>query len=181
MELFEKKIKENLVYNGRIFDVYSDTVELPNGKNAKRDYVKHYGGAGILVIDKEENVYLVEQYRYAVNKIMLEIPAGKIDKGETPYNTALRELEEELGFKADKIEPLGEMLPTVGYVSERIYVYLATDFTKSKQHLDEGEFVNIVKIPLNELIDKVKCGEIEDGKTVFALCKYLLLNKKSVD
>ena len=105
---------------------------------------------------------------------MLEIPAGKIDKGENPYNTALRELEEELGFKAEKVEPLGLMLPTVGYVSEHIYLYLATSFVKTTQHLDEGEFVNIVKMPLATLIEKIKNGEVEDGKTVFAVAKYLL-------
>ena len=174
MELYEKKLKENLVYNGKIFDVYSDTIELPDGKTAKRDWVKHYGGACILVIDKQNYVYLVEQYRYAVGKIVLEIPAGKIDRGETPYCSAIRELEEELGLKAEKIEPLGEILPTVGYVSERIYMFLATDFSKSKQKLDDGEFVNIVKMPFNELVDKIKCGEIEDSKTICAVAKYLL-------
>lgn len=175
MELYEKRIKENKIYDGKIFEVYSDAVELPNGKIANRDWIKHYGGAAILVIDKDDIVYLVEQYRYAVNKIVLEIPAGKIDRGETPYQTAIRELEEELGFKADKLTPLGEILPTVGYVSERIYIYLASEFKICKQHLDEGEFVNIVKMPFNELVDRIKCGEIEDAKTLCAVSKYLLL------
>ncbi len=174
MDLTEKTIKENKVYEGRIFDVFSDEVSLPDGKISKRDWVKHNGGAGILAIDENNDVYLVNQYRYAVKKEMLEIPAGKIDKGENPYNTALRELEEELGFKAEKVEPLGLMLPTVGYVSEHIYLYLATSFVKTTQHLDEGEFVNIVKMPLATLIEKIKNGEVEDGKTVFAVAKYLL-------
>lgn len=178
MELYEKKLTENKVYSGRIFDVYSDEIELPNGKTSKRDWVKHNGGAAILCIDKENNVYLVEQYRYSVGRVVLEIPAGKIDKGEDPYNSALRELEEELGFKAKKIEPLGVVLPTVGYVSERIYLYLATDYEVTKQHLDEGEFVNIVKMPLAKLIEKIENFEIEDAKTIIAVTRYILNKDK---
>ena len=120
MDLYEKKLTENKVYHGKIFDVYSYEIELPNGRKSKRDWVKHNGGAAILVLDKEDNVYLVEQYRYSVGRVVTEIPAGKIDPGEDPYNAAIRELEEELGFKAEKITPLGVVLPTVGYVSEHI-------------------------------------------------------------
>ena len=174
MELYEKKISEQKVYEGKIFDVYSDKVELPNKQTSTRDWVKHNGGAAILVLDQDKNVYLVEQYRYSVGRVVLEIPAGKIDKGENPYNSALRELEEELGFKAEKIEPLGVILPTVGYVSERIHLYLATEYELSKQHLDEGEFVNVVKMPLATLIDKIENFEIEDAKTVIAVTRYIL-------
>ncbi len=178
MELYEKKLTENKVYSGRIFDVYSDDIELPNGKTSKRDWVKHNGGAAILCLDKENNVYLVEQYRYSVGRVVLEIPAGKIDKGEEPYNSAIRELEEELGFRAEKIEPLGVILPTVGYVSEKIYLYLATEYDVVKQHLDEGEFVNIVKMPLSELIEKIENFEIEDAKTIIAVTRYILTKNK---
>jgi len=178
MDLTEKTIKENKVYEGRIFNVYSDEVSLPDGTHSKRDWVQHNGGAGILVVDENKEVYLVKQYRYAVGKEMLEIPAGKIDKGENPYDTAIRELEEELGFKADKVESLGVLLPTVGYVSEHIYLYLATTFTKTKQKLDEGEFVNIVRIPLEKLVNMIKNDEIEDGKTITAVTKYLLKTKQ---
>ena len=178
MDLYEKKLTENNIYSGKIFDVYSDEIELPNGKHSKRDWVKHNGGAAILVIDKDENVYLVEQYRYSVGRVVLEIPAGKIDKGEEPKIAAIRELEEELGFKAKDVKDLGVVLPTVGYVSEHIYLYLATDFTKTKQHLDEGEFVNIVKMPLSTLIEKIENFEIEDAKTVIAVTRYILNRDK---
>ena len=125
MDLEEKLVKSNLIYDGRILRLFNDEVELPGGKHSKREYVDHSGGCAVLAVDDEDYIYLVEQFRYPYAQVLLEIPAGKRNKDEDPKDCALRELEEECGLVTDKADKFLEIYPTVAYSNEHIYVYLA--------------------------------------------------------
>ena len=176
MDLKEKLIKSNLIYDGRILQLYNDEVELPGGKHSRREYVNHSGGCAVLAVDDEGYIYLVEQYRYPYAEVMLEIPAGKRNKDEDPKDCALRELEEECGLVTDKADKFLEIYPTVAYSNEHIYVYLAHGLQATHAHLDDGEFLNVRRIPFAEALKKVMDMEIKDSKTVAAILKYALIN-----
>ena len=169
--LREQKIASEQVWSGVIFDVYRDEVVLKSGKQTKRDYVVHHGGAGILPVDAHGNCYLVRQWRYPQDEAVLEIPAGKVEPGEDAYQTAIRELEEEVGFRAGTILNAGVLYPSPAYVREMLHIYLATDLTPVPSHLDEGEFLEIVKLPLDEAVALVYANQIHDAKTQVALLK----------
>lgn len=171
MELSEKKISSEEIFKGKVISLYKDTVLLPNGNEATRELVKHNGGVCIVALTENEEVYVVEQFRYPFNKVILEIPAGKIDVNEDPLVCGKRELEEETGLIAQHYENLGDFYPTVGYTSEIIYTYMATNLSLAKQNLDEDEFLNVKKIPLKDLYTMVMNGEIQDGKTQTAILK----------
>ncbi len=177
--LNEEQISSQTIYSGRIIDVCLDDVRLPDGKLSQREYVKHRGGACILAVDEDDSVYLVRQYRYPYGGVITEIPAGKLEIGEEPAVTAARELEEEVGIKAEHILPYGILYPTPGYTNERIYVFLATGLKKSRTHFDDEEFLNVVKMPFTELLGKVVRGEIHDAKTCYATLKYAVEARKS--
>lgn len=179
MAHFEKQLDSREKFHGRIFRVYEDTVELENGKTAKREIVRHSGGAGVVPMTEDGQVYLVRQFRYAFGQELLEIPAGKLEKGEDPKEAALRELKEECGLTAGKVVDLYPIYPTVGYDDEVIYVYLATELEAAEACPDEDEFVTLEKWPLDTLVDMIAKGEIRDGKTVSALLKvYARINRK---
>ncbi len=161
-----------LIYDGRIMQVYKDDVILENGKHAVREYVHHNGGASILAADEDDNVYLVTQFRYPYRREVWEIPAGKLEKGEDPLSCAVRELEEETGLKAEHFTLIAELYPTPAYTDERLYVYLATGLTATKSHLDEDEFLSVKKIPLRDALKMAEKGELHDGKTLVALYYY---------
>ncbi|MEG1791863.1 MAG: NUDIX hydrolase [Clostridia bacterium] len=180
MSNFEKTISTEEIYNGKIIVLSRDKVKLQNGKTALREVVHHNGGACVLALDDDDNVFLVKQFRYPFNVELLELPAGKLEKGENPEHTAIRELEEECGLKATEIKSLGVLYPTVAYCTEIIYMYFATKFEPSKQNLDEDEFVDIVKLPLTEAIKMVINNEIPDAKTQVAILKVAVLKGISV-
>ena len=169
----EKTIKSTLVHKGRITVYYDDQVLLPDGKTAYREYVSHRGGAAILALDEEDNVYLVRQFRYPYKEDILEIPAGKREGDEDPLVCARRELEEETGFAAKSICEYGVFYPTPGYSNEKLYIYLARVGAKGKQHLDDTEFIDVVKVNVNKAFEMIANGEIKDGKTSYAICRYL--------
>lgn len=171
MELFEKTLKENTVYSGRIITVRNDEIELPNGKTAQREYIVHHGGAAIVALTENKEIFLVRQYRYGASKVLLEIPAGKLEKGEDPFNCATRELNEEIGYTSDNVSLLGTIVPTPAYCGEYNYIYYATDLKEGNQHLDEDEFLEIDKIPFDKAFEMVMSGEIIDAKTCFAILK----------
>lgn len=168
MQFEEKTVKENKIYSGRILELYSDEVLLPNGKNGKREVVKHSGGSAILC-EKDGKILLVRQFRYAYKQEMWEIPAGKVNSGEDPLKTAYRELEEECGVKAKKLELLFSVYPSPGYTNEIIRIYKATEISDGERHLDEDEFLTSAWFEKEKLKDMIKKGEIKDGKTLIAL------------
>ena len=171
MDLTEKLVTSRQVFKGRILDVRVDTVALPNGRQSTREIVHHPGGVGILALDDENNVLTVTQYRYAYGKLLLEIPAGKLEPGEDPRAAAIRELREETGARAGRFEALGEIYPSPGYCDEIIRLYLARDLTFGDTHPDEDEFLTLWRIPFPQLREKVLAGEVTDAKTVAAVLK----------
>lgn len=175
MVLSEKKLASEELYRGKIITVHRDTVELPNGKTSVREIVDHPGGVGILALDEQGRAALVQQYRYAFGTTLWEIPAGKRETGESPFVTARRELEEEVGALAEKWTPLGDMIPSPGCYGETLWLYLAQDLTLGETHPDEGEFLRTKWVPFSELVDRCLSGEIRDAKTVCAALKVKLL------
>lgn len=177
MDYIEKVVKKNYVYEGKIIKVRCDDAELPNGQPCKREIIEHSGGACVLYVENGA-VLLVRQYRYAYGESVYEIPAGKLEMGEDPMLAAARELEEEAGVKAGRLELLFVNYPTPGYTNEKIYIYRAYDCVKTQAHLDEGEFLDVEYIPLTKIEEMLKAGEIKDGKTIIALQAYLLSEKR---
>lgn len=171
MELFEKKIDSKQIFDGKIVKLFVDTVELPNGQVATREVVRHPGAVCVLPITDDGEVIMVKQFRYPFSEVILEIPAGKLEIGEDPYEAVKRELEEESGAVAGKIEHIGELYTTVAILDEKIQIYLATDLTFIDSHPDEDEFLEVTKLPLSTLVDMVMNGEIKDAKTQIAILK----------
>ena len=171
LDLTEKQLSSELKYNGVIVDVTLDVAELCDGRKANREVVHHPGGVSVLPIDEERNCYMVRQYRYPAGDTLLEIPAGKLEKGEDIMVCAVRELSEETGFTADNYVDFGGIFSSPGYSSEMIYIYLATGLKPGKSHPDDGEFLNVEKVPLDRLVDMAMNGELKDAKTVIAVLK----------
>ncbi len=173
----EKNIKTNLIYQGKVLDLYCDDVSCDNGLEAKREIIHHSGGAGVLLVNDKKEILLIKQYRYAYNEELLEIPAGKLEKNEDSYKAALRELEEETGYKTEKLKPLGKIYPTCGYSNEIIYLYLASDFIKTQTNFDPDENISKKWYKLNEVLELIDNGTIKDAKTIVAVYRYLYLKK----
>ena len=175
----ETMLESKEIFAGRVIRVTYDTVRLENGNTSTREVVHHHGGACILPVDEAGNVYLVRQFRYAIGEEIWDLPAGKLEAGEDPFEAAKRELGEECGLTADHFEDLGVVYPTVGYDSERIYIWAATGLHPAAQHLDEDEFLDVVKMPLEKALALVLDGTIRDSKTQVGLMKYALLRGKA--
>jgi len=171
MNLSELTISSEKIYGGRIISLYKDEVELPNGNRAYREVVAHNGGVCVCALTDGGEIFLVKQYRYPHKKAILEVPAGKLEKGENPLDCGKRELLEETGHTAEEYVFLGEMLPTPAYCGEVIHIYMARGLTFTAQKLDEDEFLEVVKIPLDKAVEMVMSGEITDGKTQIAVLK----------
>ena len=180
MTLYEKKLTSKQIFDGKVVKLFVDTVELPNGKEAIREIVRHPGAVCVIPVTNEGEVIMVKQYRYAFEQIMLEIPAGKLEPGEDPLDAVKRELEEESGVIANNIEYMGEIFTTVAIFDEKIHAYLATDLVFNDSHPDEDEFLEVEKIPLTTLVDMVMNGEIKDSKTQICILKaHKLLSERS--
>ena len=175
MAHFEKKLSENTVFTGRVFSVSVDKVLLENGKTGEREVLHHHGGACIAALTPENEIYMIRQFRYAMGQELWELPAGKLEPGEDPEKAAHRELAEECGLMADTMRDIGPVYPSVGYDSEIIYCYLAQNLTPCEMHLDEDEFLNVDRIPFDELYSRCLSGEITDAKTVVSVLKTKLL------
>lgn len=171
MEFFEQRIDRDDKYHGIIVDVHLDHVRLDDGSIARREVVEHPGGVTILPVDGEGNCYMVRQFRYPAGHMMLEAPAGKLEYGEDHRDCAVRELSEETGFTADELIYLGGFYTSPGFSTELLHIYLALGLHAGKSHLDEGEFLNVEKLPLQQLIHMVMANEIEDAKTMIAVLK----------
>lgn len=167
-----KKIRQELVYKGHIVDVYKDILELPNGKEVEWDFVKHKGASAVIAVDDDGKIIMVHQYRNSVDRMSLEIPAGGINEGEDPKTAAIRELEEETGYRAGKVEHLVDAVTAIGFSNEIIYIYLATELTKTQQNLDEDEFVEIKKYSVEEIVQMILDGALKDAKTITGVLTY---------
>ena len=161
-------VSSEVIYRGRIFDVTVDTVR-EGGQTYKREIVHHPGSAAIVAVFDDMTVALVRQYRHAVVRYLLEIPAGTLASPERPEEGAARELEEELGVTAARLEKLSEFFVSPGFVEEKMWVYLATDLTETAQRLEEDEMIEIVRVPFTRALEMVASGEIEDAKTIIGL------------
>ena len=175
----ETMLESKEIFNGRVIRVTVDKVQLEDGTTSTREIVHHHGGACILPVDADGSVTMVRQFRYAFGEEIWELPAGKLEADEDPFEAAKRELSEECGLSADNYIDLGVVYPTVGYDSEKIYLWAATGLHKGGQHLDAGEFLDVVRMPFEEALQKVLHGEIKDSKTQIGLMKYALLRDKA--
>jgi len=171
MDKTEKTLASCTVFDGRVIHVKHDRVLCPNGQESMREIVEHRGGVAVLAVTEHNEIFLVRQYRYALGCEMLEIPAGKLEKGEEPSSAIRRELEEEVGAVAATWQDLGYIIPTCGYCSEKIHLYLAKDLTYTHTHPDEDEFLDIIKLPLSDVWTMCRNGQINDAKTICALSR----------
>lgn len=172
----EKLLKENKVFKGGILDFYNDEVLCANNVVTTREYIKHPGGVCIIgFIDGK--IPLVKQYRYALGKDLLELPAGKLEKGEDPEKAAIREYEEEVGYKVLEIQKLGEIIPTCGYSNEIIHLFYASKVQKTHTHFDIDESIDTYFYTLEEILHMIDDGTIIDAKTVAAIYHYMRLIK----
>lgn len=177
MDMTEKQLSSEYKFRGRIMTARVDEVSLPNGKTAPREVCEHVGGVGVLPIDKDGNVILVRQFRYAFDTKLLEMPAGKMDHGpEDAEECGIRELKEETGCTAGRIVPLGAIYPSPGFLTEVTYLFAALDLTEGEMQPDEDEFVEVVRLPITEVEKMIERDEIRDAKTVAAMYRAKLKN-----
>lgn len=168
-----KRLKRELVHKGAVVDFYIDTMQDPNGNQVKWDLISHKGAAAIVAVQEDGNILMVRQYRNPLERMVLELPAGKLDSAdEDPKDCAIRELEEETGYKAGKIEHLIDIFTSVAFCDEKISIYLATDLIPSKQHLDPDEFLNVESYKPEDLLKMIFDGKLQDSKTVSGLLMY---------
>lgn len=170
-----ERVKRELKYSGNILDFYNDVVRLPDGKLANRDFLKHNGAAAIVAADKDNNILMVKQYREAIDRYTIEIPAGKRENGEDFKVCALRELEEETGYKSKDASPLISLYTTVAFCDERIEIFYTDQLTVSSQKLDEDEFVSVSWYKLDDLVQMIQNGSLNDAKTIAAIMSYKAL------
>ena len=167
----ETRLDSRTLFEGRVFTVTFDRVRLENGAEGAREVVHHHGGACVAALTDADEIYLVRQYRYPYAKVLLEVPAGKLEYGEDHFEAAKRELSEEIGAEAREWIPMGEMLPTPGFCDELQHVYLARGLTFGQMHPDEDEFLERVKMPLSEAVEMAIDGRLEDSKTVASILR----------
>jgi ADP-ribose pyrophosphatase len=171
--LVETAIASDVVFLGKLLEVRSDRVRLPDGGEATREFVVHPGAVLVVPVLADGRLVLERQFRYPVRRVMLEFPAGKIDAGETTLETARRELVEEVGYTASLFRPLGTIHPEVGYSTEFIDLFEATGLKHVGARLDEGEFLEVVTMTEDELLSRFDSGDVTDGKTIAALFAWL--------
>ncbi len=173
--LIETTLSRHTAFQGRLLRLRVDEARLPDGTTAGREVVEHPGGVGVIALTDEGEVLLVRQFRYPYGEVLLEIPAGKRELEEDPLTTGKRELEEETGYQADTFTPLGTVYPTPGYCDEVIYLYLATGLHATQAHPDQGEFLEVQRMPLEQLVQLALDGKLPDAKTQIAALKAALL------
>ena len=180
-ELLETKVEGERLFSGAVFDLEVDRVKLPNGRIATRELIRHKGAVAIVPLFPDGTVAVEEQFRYAVGRIMIEIPAGKLDAPDEDREAAARrELREETGLTAGKLICLGDYFGSPAIVDERITLYLATELSEGERDLDDDEFLSVKRIPLEELTDAIVRGEITDGKTQAALARVALMRQRGL-
>ncbi len=170
MEFAEKTLDSELIFDGRVVKVYKDSIELPTGQKSFREVVKHSGGVVILAY-KEDKILLVKQYRYPLKEVIYELPAGKLEPNEDPFEAAKRELEEETGYCANTWTSLGYVYTSPGYSDEKLYLYKAENLEFTHCHPDDGEILEPLEVEKNEVLKMIKDGKINDAKTLCALMR----------
>ncbi len=177
--LIERQTDSELIYDGAVVHLWRDGIELPDGKPSVREVIRHVGAVAVLPLTDEGEVVCVRQFRYPMGRVLLEIPAGKLDsKSEDRVEAALRELREETGACCERLTDLGPLYPTPAYTDERIDLYLAEGLTFGDTDPDEDEFLDVVRVPLCELVDSVLGGEIADAKTQAAVLKVWMMKHR---
>ena len=167
--LEEKTINSEIIFHGELLELYRDEVLLPNGKTGNREWINHPGAICCIPILPNGKVGLIKQYRYALKKEMIELPAGKLDKSEIPEECALRELEEEIGYKAKNLTLLTNIHPAIGFANENMWLYLAENLIKTESSLDSDEFLELIPTKLENALEMVWSGKITDAKTIIGL------------
>ena len=178
-KLKETTISSEVVYKGKFLDLRSDQVLLPNGSVSSREWINHPGAAVIIPILPDGKIALIKQYRYPVKSEFIELPAGKLDSGEDPTTCALRELEEEIGYKANKIKFLGNIHPAIGFANEIMSIFVAEDLVKTSDNKDKDEFLELIPTNLKDAVDLIWKNKITDVKTIIGLLwleKILIVN-----
>ena len=172
-EMKVERLDRQLIHKGRLFEYYQDTVRIPNGNIDTYDYIKHKGAAAVVPVTDDGKILMVRQYRNALDRVTLEVPAGGLNSVDEPtLDAAGRELEEETGFVSDDIEYLATVRTTVAFCNEKIDIYVARNLKETIQHLDEDEFITPIPMEVGELVNMILAGEIEDSKTISAILAY---------
>lgn len=169
MNFEEKTIASQLVFKGRIIEVRVDRVSLPNGQESTREIVMHGGAVAVVPLDEQGNIWMVRQYRKPIEKVMLEIPAGTLERGEDPLVCARRELQEETGMTAKQWEKVTSYYSAPGFCNEILHIFLATGLEHGVSHPDDDEFVETVRVPLGSAYEMIFCGDIADGKSIIGI------------
>lgn len=168
-----KRVNRELMYKGTILEIYKDEIQVSNGNTVYYDFIGHKGAAAILPVLEDGRLLMVRQFRNAIDRETIEIPAGGLEPNEKPFDCAVRELKEETGYEAKRVEELITIYTTVALCNEKIPIYLAfIEGEAGKQHLDENEFVNTKPYEVKELLDMIYKGELNDSKTVAAILAY---------
>ena len=168
-------LKSEIIHSGKVFNTKVDQIEYNSGNKSVREVAEHPGGAVIVPVTSEGKIIMITQHRYPVDKTLLELPAGKLDRNENPFYCAVRELEEETGYKSDNVKEIGTIYTTPGYSTEKLWIYLAKDLKPGNYNREEGEFgMKVFEYTLKEIEEKIINGEIVDGKTICGI--YLAKN-----
>lgn len=167
--LKETKLSSNIIFQGRLLDVRKDEVKLPNGKISTREWINHPGAVCCIPILPDGKIALIRQYRYPVQSEMIELPAGKLEKGEKPEVCAVRELEEEIGYCTNKLTFLTHIHPAIGFANEKMWIYLAEELEKTESKLDDDEFLELIPTSLDDAVEMVWNGKTTDVKTIIGL------------
>lgn len=176
--LYEKTLRSETLYEGRIINLRVEDVELPNGKQSKRELIDHPGAVAVIAMTKDNKILAVRQYRKALGKSIVEIPAGKLEVGEEPEITAVRELEEETGYTCQSLTEVISFYTSPGFANELVHLYVAEGLVKKgEQSADEDEFLDVLYLSLDELEEMVHTKEVHDAKTAYALL-YLKMNQR---
>lgn len=175
MKLTEKTIESKEIFDGKVIRVIHDKVELEDGNTAMREVVEHPGGVCVAALDDDDNMLFVKQFRYPYKEVLLELPAGKLEKGQTPLENGKRELLEETGAIGREYMTLGKLYPSPGYCGEIIHMYFCKIDRYEQQQLDEDEFLNVEKLPLSKAVEMVLNNEIADAKTQCAVLKTYMM------
>ncbi len=179
--LGEQQLDSELIFDGRLLKVYKDRVKLPNGHESTREYIRHNGAVCIVPLTDDGNVVIERQFRYPFHRVITELPAGKLDSpDEDPASAAARELLEETGITADRWIPIGALIPTCAYSTEVIHMFIAAELHFGERQLDADEFLNVETIALEDFVEKILRGEIEDSKTQTAVLKAWALKQKGI-